>query len=250
VEPKIIKESLNMYKIAICDDNKYSLLEAQSMLFKVLDDLREKDSLVDCYNDAQSMLDSKVNYHIFILDIEMPEMNGLVLADKIRKRDPLVIIIFLTNYERYMKESFLVEPFRYLKKPINAEELKEAISGAINKIKPIIITIKDSNGESHVMNIRGIKYLKSEENYCRLYSVEKEETFLIRSALASWEEKLPRNFIRVRRDSIVNLQFIEKLNSNEEIQLSTGEIIKFSRNKKKYIFKALDDYVLLNFRGK
>ena len=46
----------------------------------------------------------KENYHLYIFDIEMPDMNGLELAKEVRKRDAKALFVFLTSYTRYVME--------------------------------------------------------------------------------------------------------------------------------------------------
>ena len=56
-------------------------------------------------------MQDKENYHLYIFDIEMPDMNGLELAKEVRKRDAKALFVFLTSYTRYVMEVFEVITF-------------------------------------------------------------------------------------------------------------------------------------------
>ena len=135
-------EENTMYKIAICDDERYMVEEIEKELRKVLNKLNENNYEVDTYGDGNQLLMAKKSYHVYILDIEMPELSGLVLAKKIRENNPQGVIIFLTGYKGYMKASFKVEPLDYLVKPIDEEEFEETIKKSIEKVTPATIEVK------------------------------------------------------------------------------------------------------------
>ena len=238
-----------MYRIAICDDNKHAVSDIHEKLHVILKELKAKDALIDCYYDGKQLLDSNKKYHMFILDIMMPGIDGLSLGREIKKRDPLSIIIFLTNSDDYMKESFSVEPIRYLSKPIDIKSFKEAIHYGIEKIRPRTVAIKDVNGIVNMVNYRNIKYIQSEENYCQFYVIDDADLSLSRGTLVEWERKLPHHFIRVSRAHIVNLQFVKKINHKQgELLLSTGEGIGISKSRVKRVDEALKDNLLEKFR--
>jgi DNA-binding LytR/AlgR family response regulator len=238
-----------MYKIAICDDNKQALEIAGSMVGKVLEEAGEKGFLINCYSSGKLLLEDKDDYHIFILDIKMPDMDGLTLAKEIRQDNPLSVILFLTNYEAYMKESFYVEPFRYLSKPIDEEEFKKAIIKAVEKIKPTSILLKDCHGISHMVDVKTVKYIESVGNFCRFYGVEEGVTFFSSGSLKEWEKRFPNYFTRISRAYIMNLKFVKKMDEKQrKLLLSTGEEIEFSKGRMKQIGDALERCVLEKFR--
>ncbi|WP_238483709.1 response regulator [Anaerosporobacter faecicola] len=67
---------------------------------------------------------------IAILDIEMPEMNGIELGKKLRSIQPDIVLIYITGYENYALEAFQVYAAAYILKPFDAEEIMHAIQTA------------------------------------------------------------------------------------------------------------------------
>ena len=70
-------------------------------------------------------------YHLYIFDIEMPEMNGLQLAKEIRKIDAKALFVFLTGYTQYVMDVFEVITFDYISKPITVEKLESVLLKAM-----------------------------------------------------------------------------------------------------------------------
>ena len=98
--------------IAICDDENRILTHTSSLIdiyqFQHLD----TNLSVDCYTSGESLLENYTQprqYHILLLDIEMPGMNGIETARQIRNTiDRNAIIVFISSYPEYMQESFSV----------------------------------------------------------------------------------------------------------------------------------------------
>ena len=70
------------------------------------------------------------NPDIYILDIEMPRMNGLEVAKAIRTRDSKALIVFLTSHVKYMPDVFEVVTFDFISKPITEERLRALLDKA------------------------------------------------------------------------------------------------------------------------
>ena len=97
-----------MLRIAVCDDSRTDV----EMLEAAFDELPDYPVEYDVYFSGKELLmcsmQDKENYHLYIFDIEMPDMNGLELAKEVRKRDAKALFVFLTSYTRYVMEVFEV----------------------------------------------------------------------------------------------------------------------------------------------
>ena len=83
------------------------------------------------------IMDNKFMYHLYIFDIEMPEMNGLQLAKEIRKIDAKALFVFLTGYTQYVMDVFEVITFDYISKPITVEKLESVLLKAMQYLHMI-----------------------------------------------------------------------------------------------------------------
>lgn len=107
-----------MYKVSIVDDEKSACDE----LGKLLSDYGTEHGVafsVNQYIGAEAyMWAHDEDSDIIFLDIDMPEINGMELAKKIRKTRPNVILIFCTNLEQFAVNGYEVEASGYIIKPI------------------------------------------------------------------------------------------------------------------------------------
>ena len=100
--------------IAIVDDEEIFL----KSLHEKIDRLEVSDYIVHEFQSGESFLSvfEKGKYDIIILDVEMPGINGLKTAEKIRELDKSVILSFLTNYSEFAIQGYEVNAFRYILK--------------------------------------------------------------------------------------------------------------------------------------
>lgn len=116
-----------MLNIAVCDDSRTDV----EMLESAFDKLAQYQFSYEVYFTAKELLKHVIDYgemyHLYIFDIEMPEMNGLQLAKEIRKIDAKALFVFLTGYTQYVMDVFEVITFDYISKPITVEKLESVL---------------------------------------------------------------------------------------------------------------------------
>ena len=103
-------------KIAICDDEKIFLKKMNNL---IVSNYANPDKLIICEFESgeQFLSQFKANqFDVIILDIEMKELTGLDVAEKIRETDKAVIIAFLTSHQEFAPNGYEVNAFRYLLK--------------------------------------------------------------------------------------------------------------------------------------
>ena len=109
----------------ICVDDATVILQHT---LKLLEEMPQIDEVKGFTNPLEALDFVKENpVDLALLDIEMPEMNGIQLAGKIKEVRPGVAIIFLTAYSQYAVDAFAVRAAGYLLKPVTAEALKKDI---------------------------------------------------------------------------------------------------------------------------
>ena len=103
------------------------------LLVKELDEIDE----VEGFTSALKALDhvKHEGADIALLDIDMPDMNGLMLAAKIKEASPHTAIIFLTGFSEHALKAIEMHASGYLVKPVNKNKLKEEIDYAIESMK-------------------------------------------------------------------------------------------------------------------
>lgn len=113
-----------MLNIAICDDEVLITGKIEMLVHEIARrNLVEVDTEV--FWNGKSLLQAMkqgINFDIIYLDIEMENGDGISTADTIRTFDKNVIIMFVSSYENYMKDSFKVRPFQFIVKPVEKME--------------------------------------------------------------------------------------------------------------------------------
>lgn len=226
-----------MINIAIVeDDSKY-----QTTLVDYLSRYKKENNeeySVDVFSNALNFLDEKKFYNIIFLDIEMPFMNGIDAAKKIRETNTNSTIIFITNMAKYAVKGYEVDAMDFLIKPVEYFNFSLKLSKAMriqNEDSLHTILVNNASGFMKI-EISKILYVESSLHYV-IYHLENEEV-KVRDSMKKVEENLSKyNFTKCNNSFLVNLDKIIKI-QNDDIYIGKN-VIKISRSKKKEFLDAL-----------
>jgi two-component system LytT family response regulator len=190
----------------------------------------------------------KLQPDLIFLDIEMPVMNGFELLEKILHLP--FSVIFITAYNQYALKAFRFNAVDYLVKPIDANDLTEAVAKAIKRAKPTSaqlsqmqkqlrgepatrIAIPGQQGGISFIDLNDIIYGEASNNYSKLILTDGKQ-FLISKTLKDVQEVLEEeHFLRVHRQYIINLNHVKHFNRNEGVlTMDNGHHIPIARNQK------------------
>ncbi len=192
---------------------------------------------------------------LVLLDINMPQMNGLKLAEAISGLKIDSAIVFATAYDEHALEAFEKDAVDYLLKPYEEQrvhkvlrklsEKKERVSGneprSTSNVSRLPITLED---KIIFVDVNDIIYCKVEENTVFIHT--KNEAYKMTESLSKIEEKLPRGkFFKTHRAFIVNLEKVKEVspyfNHTLIIQFEgTSEEVPVSRSNVKSFKKRLN----------
>ncbi len=227
-----------MYRIAICDD------EAQTRRFlrRSVED-GEISCAVDEFSDGMELLGCDTQYDILFLDIDMPQMNGIETAERIRKTDRKVKIIYVTGYQDYMSRSFAVHPFSFLIKPVQKEEIirqvREAFlySGAEVEEKPLRFQTTEGLEEFRPSDIYYLEYQSR-----KLRFVTKQGESMVRGKISEYLEKLaPCGFASPHKSFAVNLCHVKAIRGYDIVMMN-GDLIPLSQKRSSQFRGLLGKY--------
>lgn len=199
---------------------------------------RNEEYKIDIFSNALNFLDEKKFYNIIFLDIEMPFMNGIEAAKKIRETNKNSTIIFITNIAKYAVKGYEVDAMDFLIKPVEYFNLSLKLDKAIKIQKDDSthnILVNNSSGFMK-LDISTILFVESSLHYV-IYYLE-DGTIKVRDSMKRVEETLKKfHFAKCNNSYLVNLDKISKV-QNDDIYIGK-EIIKISRSKKKEFLDAL-----------
>ncbi len=114
-------------RVVLVDDEELGLMRLENSVKNVL----PKETEIFCYTNPLKALEdnSDKTVDIAFLDIEMPILNGIMLAKKFKALNPKINIIFVTAYEEYALDAYKMHASGYVTKPVNEEKIKEEIDG-------------------------------------------------------------------------------------------------------------------------
>ncbi|GAA3651993.1 LytR/AlgR family response regulator transcription factor [Asaccharospora irregularis] len=217
----------------------------------------ENNSNIEVINEFSNGLDvlefiQENLVDVIFLDINIPKLDGMLLAKTINKFSKKPKIVFITAYEKYAVDAFSVEAFDYILKPYSEdriimmlkklENIKEDTNKEerISEIKNKISLWK--NNKIYVVDVEDIYYCQAQERYTYVYT-EKDQ-FILRESISEVEKTInSKYFFKSHRSYLVNLTKIEEIvpwfNNTYILKLKGGEFeVTVSRSKMKE-FKEL-----------
>lgn len=124
-------------KIAICDDDSTELVRVRKAAADYAAGHRDRSFVFDCFSHPEDLLEAAEKcggYDIYILDIVMPDMSGIALAEKLRSEGYGGKIIYLSSSDEYYPDAFRVRALDYMLKPLRAESFAKALDDAAAQI--------------------------------------------------------------------------------------------------------------------
>ena len=230
------------YQIAICDDSAEILCELSAAVRKWAE--KEKiHFLLENFSSAEPLLfrsSEKPDFDILLLDIEMPGMNGIELAKKIRQKNDHLQIIFITGFPDFIAEGYEVSALHYLMKPVSEEKLFQVLSRAAEKLqKAEKAVLLQTEGEIRRVPLNRIVSVEAFAHSC---IVTTEDTSLEIKESITTAEKMLREaseyaFVRTHRSYLVGVRYIQSI-SKTDVTLDNGRKIPLSRGNYGAIHQA------------
>lgn len=228
-------------RVAVCDDES-QICELMRDKIQKYYFARKINPSVTTFSSGEEVLESDLErIDVLFLDVDMPGLNGLKTAKAIRKKNKDMIIIFLTAYSEFVFESFKVDAFRYLIKPVKDSELSETLEAVQKKLcEPEEYLSFQFQNEMYSIRYSDIIYIEGMRDKIWIYC--KDTTYRWRGTFRNLNELLKnRGFFQVHRSYIINMNKIRKY-SSESVFLEGSCEVPIS----KYRLKAFrEEYIKL-----
>ena len=229
-------------RILIADDEA----PARARLRDLLDECRERFPLaiVDEARNGREALDAinREKIDIVLLDIRMPEIDGMEAARHIAGMAEPPAIIFTTAFDAYALKAFEVNAIDYLLKPIRVERLLAAL-GKVRAAPPVSRAALDAaankprrhlsvheRGKIILVPLADVLYLRAELKYVTVRTAERE--YLVEESLTTLEEEFADAFVRIHRNCLVSRAAIAGFERNvDESESGWAVVIKATGEK-------------------
>ena len=198
------------------------------------------------FSDGIDLVDEyRAQFDIILLDIQMKHLDGMVAAEKIRKVDADVVIIFITSTVRYAVQGYAVDALGYVLKPVPYLQFEQLFDKAISRVmtKKEKLYIRVSVDERQLkLDCDNIYYIESQRNNVCIHCAD--EDYITAGPLKKFEEMLSgHGFSKCHNAYIVNLSYVEGVRK-EEVLLTSGIVLPISRARKKEFMMALTEDIL------
>jgi len=211
------------YKAILIDDEPLALQRLEKLLMPFKEDI---EIVAKATNgaDAIDVID-ELKPDVIFLDIQMPELNGFEVLEKIKHQ---TFVIFSTAYDEYALKAFETNSIDYLLKPVDQKRLKKAIDKLkiitgnkfddfqnqlqemLEKIRIPSKRIQVKKGDKiKLIPVSEIYFFSADEKYISVKTFD--NAYLIDKTLSVLEIELDDNFVRIHRGAIVNLNYIEEI---------------------------------------
>lgn len=244
---------MNKYKTIIIEDEKRAQMLLQNILEKHFPTIEIMAIADDLPSGVKAIHKHKPDF--VFLDIEMPNFSGLEILDFFNEKEVDFSIIFTTAYNHFAIEALKIAAVDYLLKPLNKEDIKEALerfekkNSAYNQesfssLKSIIsdkkinkIAVPEGN-QLHFIKTENIIYIKADNSYSELY-LENGKQMIVSRSIKNFEDGLKENpcFCRIHKSYLINTQFVEKydksnggwvtLSNKKELPISSEKVDVF-----------------------
>lgn len=231
-----------MVRIIIAEDDPLYAAQLKQFLH---DFSRESGQVfqITCYDNGEDLVEQyKPEYDLLLLDVEMPFINGMQAAKEIRRVDPRVIIIFITNLAQYAIQGYSVNALDYILKPLEYTSFSLHLSRALSYLKQqddphMSIAVR---GGMVKLKVESIYYIESLDDLRILHT--QSGSFESYTTLNKLEQVLAEHsFFRCGKSYLINLAYVEAY--QDHCAVVYGERIPVSQPKRAKFIEALNQYM-------
>ena len=216
---------------------------------EILKQIEAKNKAIEIINELKP--------DVVFLDIQMPEMDGFTMIEKVENRD--FNLIFTTAHDEFALKAIKVSAIDYLLKPVDKDELlasmekiKKSKKGNLleNKLQLLLNNLDDNNndkinisadGKVYLLDKEDVVMLKSDKSYTTIF-LKSEQQIVVSKTLKEVEKKFQfPEFFRVHNSYLINLNHIKEYlkGLGGELIMTNGLTASISRNRKAELFKKL-----------
>lgn len=231
-----------MLRVAIVEDDEATRAQLQSFLERYAQEHHVELQIFPFADGAEILERYQPIYNIILLDIEMPRLNGMDTAERIRTMDEDVVLLFITNLVQYAIRGYSVRALDYVLKPVSYPTFALKLDKAVEMVRrraPGQVMLRLGDGVQR-LETRQIYYVEVHRGVLHYKTTLGE--FTLRGTLQSAEEELGKyHFVRCNYWYLVNLAHVSRVHK-DTVEVA-GTELQISRRNRAAFLAALTDYV-------
>lgn len=207
-------------RVMVCDDEKL----ARDRLVRLVSDIDGMDVVAEAGNGREALEQAQANRpDVVLMDIRMPDMDGIEAAQHLLKSDAPPAVIFCTAYDEHALQAFKVHAVDYLLKPVSRDDLANALQRVNGLSRTKLAALEPEmhqdgsprrrhiSARTHkgieLISVDDIRYFMADQKYVTVRHGDGE--VLIDETLKELEDEFPDQFVRIHRNALISLIFLE-----------------------------------------
>jgi two-component system, LytTR family, response regulator len=249
-----------MRKAIIIDDEN----RTRDLIAKMVNSFGLDIEAIPAGNNVESGLKAieEHNPDLVFLDIQMPDGTGFDLLKAVPNKD--FEVIFITAHEEFAIKAIKFSALDYILKPVDPEELKQAVEAALKTMDEEPVTKEDKQFDAlqhniqpnqkrrlvlktqesvHIVELDDIIRCEADRNYTSFFLTENRK-ILVSKTLKEYEVLLTgHNFLRVQQSHLINLDFVSRYDKGNggSVVMKDNSEVPLSPAKREIFFKILDN---------
>jgi two-component system response regulator AlgR len=204
----------------VCDDEKL----ARDRLVRLVSDIEGIDVVAEAGNGREALEQAQASRpDVVLMDIRMPDMDGIEAAQHLLKSDTPPAVIFCTAYDEHALQAFKVHAVDYLLKPVSRDDLANALQRVNGLSRTKLAALEPEmhqdgsprrrhiSARTHkgieLISVDDIRYFMADQKYVTVRHGDGE--VLIDETLKELEDEFPGQFVRIHRNALISLGFLE-----------------------------------------
>ncbi len=196
-------------RVGICDDVEAERKNNKRVCCQIMESLGEEPEFVE-FSNGKEVLEYTEELDLLLLDLEMPELDGLTLKRKMEDGDSNVIIIYLTGHPEWVFKGYGKNAMAFIVKSDLEKELPDVLPRIINNIKRNVWIYNE-------ISSRRVTYIQADDNY-QIFHFRNGKHEMRSGRMDKLEELLENaDFVRTHRKYLVNMFYVEEIKRGKMI---------------------------------
>ena len=234
-------------KVAIIEDERAH----RELLLAYIKEWGEEKGIafpIEQYNSAEQFLfvfDENQDFDVLFIDIQMPGMNGVEMAKKIRQKNQNIVLIFTTGITDYMQEGYEVEAMHYLLKPLDKGKVYACMEKAVRKKETDEFLLVHTVDETVKIRLKDINYVEAKGHGC-IVGQQGQKLLAVRESMTWMEGMLQQSgFVKCHRSYLARTGNIYKIDKTD-IYFDDGSRVPVSRRMYRQVNQEFIQYFAMN----
>lgn len=222
-------------KLIICDDEQAARIIIASSLQTVFLQHGVETEVTSCASVRElTELMAQTAFDLLVLDIDLPDINGITFGKQIRSSGNNIDIIYVSNREDRVFDSLKIDPVGFVRKSCLLSDIPDVVDRYVNACKdkrPQKKLVIEGREKIQTIPLKDIMYIEGSRNCQLIYLQGEGNPVPVRRNLQDLEQELDAyGFIRIHKGYLVNFNYIRLIEA-ESVLLLNGSRIPMSRRK-------------------